>query len=332
MTAVVSVGIVFALTLLLDGFTASLHNEVARTVASFRASTWVVPTGSAGPFPATTLMPESVAESVARVSGVHDAAPMLAMIGGLRHGALSNQVNVLGVPAHGYGAAPVVDGRAPAQQGEIAVDRSLGVATGAHVTMAGTTFVVVGHTKGISYYAGTPAVFLTLHDAQRTLLGGLAMVSGVAVSGVPRALPRGLETFSNAQARHALGEPVHVANTAISFIDVLLWFAAAGIIGSILYMTSLERIRDFASLKAMGACTRQLVTGLGVQAVVLAVASAVTAMIVAKLLAPEFPLSVEIPHSSYPLTLVVALGVGLLGSFAGVRRAVSADPALAFGA
>jgi putative ABC transport system permease protein len=67
------------------------------------------------------------------------------------------------------------------------------------------------------------------------------------------------------------------------------------------------------------------------QALVLSCASALVAWIAAKLLAPAFPMIVEIPLNSYPLTLAVAIAVGLLGSVAGVRRAMAIDPALAFG-
>ena len=129
----------------------------------------------------------------------------------------------------------------------------------------------------------------------------------------------------------SLRRPVKVAASTISFLDVLLWIVAAGIIGTILYMTSLERLRDFAALKAIGARNVQVFNGIAIQAVVLSVVSGLVAWVAAALIKPVFPTVVEIPTSSYPLTMVVAIVIGLLGSVAGVQKAMSTDPALAFG-
>jgi putative ABC transport system permease protein len=48
------------------------------------------------------------------------------------------------------------------------------------------------------------------------------------------------------------------------------------------------------------------------------------------LIAPTFPLQVEIPELAYVMLPAVAVGVGLAASVAALRRAVRIDPALAF--
>ena len=48
-------------------------------------------------------------------------------------------------------------------------------------------------------------------------------------------------------------------------------------------------------------------------------------------LAPLFPMRVDIPDGAFLLLPVVAIAIGLIASGAGLRRAVSVDPALAFG-
>jgi putative ABC transport system permease protein len=67
------------------------------------------------------------------------------------------------------------------------------------------------------------------------------------------------------------------------------------------------------------------------QAIVLSLASAFTAILLAQVLPPLVPISVEIPSASYLVLLVTAVVVGMLGSIAGLRRALTVDPALAFG-
>ena len=46
----------------------------------------------------------------------------------------------------------------------------------------------------------------------------------------------------------------------------LLWVVAALVIGSVVYLSALERVRDFAVYKATGWTTRDLATGLPEQA------------------------------------------------------------------
>jgi len=137
--------------------------------------------------------------------------------------------------------------------------------------------------------------------------------------------------MSNAQVLEDLRRPVDVGAQTIGFLDVLLWAIAAGIIGAILYMSAIERMSDFAVLKAMGASNRFVMTALAMQASIVAITAAAAAMVLAALLGPVFPMPVEIPLIAYPALLIIALVVGLLASAAGLRRAVRVDPASAFG-
>ena len=90
-------------------------------------------------------------------------------------------------------------------------------------------------------------------------------------------MPDGFKALTNAQAEADLGRPLKQATGTIDFLRVLLWLIAVGIIGSIVYMTVLERTRDFAVLKAIGVQGRSIFGGLVTQAVVVSVASAAVA-------------------------------------------------------
>ena len=106
---------------------------------------------------------------------------------------------------------------------------------------------------------------------------------------------------------------------------------AAGIVAAIVYVSVLERTRDFATLKAIGSSTRSLVVGLVAQAGVLSVCSAIAAVGVCRAISPTFSFPVSVPSSAYVQLLVVAMVVGVLASLAGVRKITHIDPALAFG-
>ena len=102
-------------------------------------------------------------------------------------------------------------------------------------------------------------------------------------------------------------------------------------IGSVVYLSALERRRDFAVYKATGWSSAALAGGLAVQSVLLSVLASVVGIGLAALLVPLFPLSFEVPVTTQLLLPVVAMGVGLVASLAGLRKAVGVEPALAFG-
>jgi putative ABC transport system permease protein len=72
-------------------------------------------------------------------------------------------------------------------------------------------------------------------------------------------------------------------------------------------------------------------SGLALQAVIVALLAAVLGVVFASLLGPAFPMLVVIPTIAYLALPVVAIVIGLLASLVGFRRAVAVDPALAFG-
>jgi putative ABC transport system permease protein len=124
---------------------------------------------------------------------------------------------------------------------------------------------------------------------------------------------------------------MNAAEGALIMLSVLLWIVAALIVGSVIYLSALERTRDFAVLKAVGVSTRSVLAGLCLQAVIVAVLAAVLGGLLSLVLVPVFPMRVVVPTSAFLLLPVTAVLIGLLASAAGLRRAVSIDPALAFG-
>ena len=88
--------------------------------------------------------------------------------------------------------------------------------------------------------------------------------------------------------------PVAQAKQTIGLIRWLLWAVAAGIVGAILYLSTLERVRDFAVFKAIGISTGSLARGLLGQAVVLSLAAAGIAILLELALAPLSAMRVEV--------------------------------------
>ena len=329
--AVLATALVFAMTLLMTGITSSMHAENHHIVRRFEADAWLVARGTSGPFTATALIPETDAAIVAAEPGVRRADPIVVFRSTIPRGATLRDVNVLGLRFGGIGAPRVGTGRTPSAEGEVLADTALGLHLGQTVPVSGRPVRVVGLVTGVSYYFGTPTLVMSVRDVQQIAFRGQPFVTAIVTRGVPARSTEGLRVMSNQSALADLERPMKSSDQTLALVDTLLWIVAAGIIGSIIYLSALERTRDFAVLKATGSSTRALLVGLAFQAVVLAVASAIVAAVFALLLAPMFPFTVAIPSSAYSTLTGVAVVVGLLASLAGLRRAVTVDPALAFG-
>jgi putative ABC transport system permease protein len=327
---VLATGLVFAIALLISGIDASFQNEAKRAVAAFGADQWVVSQEAFGPFTSSNLVQDSDAAKISKLPGVTGANPV-----GILHSTMrvpsTVDLNLISVVPGGVGSPVPVDGRALRANGEAVVDRSLGLGLGETLRLASTKFKIVGRTSGVRFNAGTPAVFITVHDAEKMILGGLPLSSAIILKGHLAQAPKGLKVMSNAEVLTDLRRPLKKATSTISFLRILLWIIAAGIIGSVLYLQALERTRDFAVFKATGVSSRSLLYGIALQAIILAALSAAAALLIEWALAPTMDLAVEVPRSAYIALPIVAVVVGLIASLFGLRRAVTVDPALAFG-
>ncbi|HET9728175.1 MAG TPA: ABC transporter permease [Acidimicrobiia bacterium] len=329
---VLATGLVFALALLITGISASFHNEVSRTVDAFGADEWIVSARATGPFTTPVLFAQSSEQAVRAANPQVSAITPVAVLRFTVTTTRVRDINVIGIPVDArLGAPKIHDGRALRNRGELVVDSTLNAKVGKQLAIGGGEFTVVGRTSGVSYFAGTPVVFMALPDAQKISLGSQPLVSSLLVRGKLTNVPAGLRAVTSSAAISDLHRPLKSATGTIDILRVLLWIVAAGIIGSVLYLQAIERTRDFAVFKATGVTGRALVTGLAFQAVVLAASAAIVAIVLEFVLAPTMPMRVETPASALLFLPVVAIVVGLLASISGLRRAVGVDPALAFG-
>jgi putative ABC transport system permease protein len=190
---------------------------------------------------------------------------------------------------------------------------------------------IVGIVHDSTALARQPNIFLTIAGAQQLLFSGQQLISSIGLRGVPAQVPDGYRIVDRAGAVEDLSRALNGARQAIALMAGLLWVVAALIVGSMIYVSALERTRDFAVFKAVGVPTRSILSGLAMQAVIVALLAALLGGVLSVLLGPLFPMRVDIPRLAFILLPVLAVGVGLLASVAGIRRAVTVDPALAFG-
>lgn len=327
---VLGTALVFAMTLLLAGLSAAFDNEVDRTITTTGADEWAISAGATGPFNSSAVLPEGSLAAVRRTPGVRAADPFVAL-GATIPGDTPQHVMMIGSVPGGVGSPEVDDGRPPARAGEVAVGDRLGKDIGDRIRMGDRRLEVVGVVDGSSLFGGMPNVWLTLEDVQALTFGGAPLFTSVAIRGHATDAPGGIKVATVSETTTDLLQSLGSGQQTIDFLAILLWIIAACIVGSVIYLSALERVRDFAVFKATGTSTAALAGGLALQAVIVSLVAAVFGAVFALLLAPSFPMPAEIPVRAFVILPVVAIIVGGLASLAGLRRAVTVSPALAFG-
>lgn len=329
----VLVALVLTLLYLMTGLAHQLKTEPQRAVDGIGAPVWVLAEGVKGPFTAASVLPLAAGEQLSAISGM----PVEPFV--VSRGALASppdyietvEVQVFGHRPNALGAPNIIDGEPISGPGEIVLDDSLDVKVGAEVEIGVERFRVVGLTSDSTVLAGQGFSFIDLGEAQRITFQSTDVVTGFVTGGAISPEPPGFSFLSaDDVATETLG-PIESAVASIDLIRILLWFVAAIVMGAVIYLTALERERDFAVLKAVGASGSSLGAGLALQAVIVALLASVLGAIAAKLIEPVFPLPVTIPSSALVTVPLVAVVVGLVSAMLGVRKVNRTDPAEAFG-
>lgn len=328
--AIVTLGVALVLTLLylMTGLIEQFNKEPFLTTEQLGATHWVIPEGVSGPYTSSSALS---ADQVAAVEPNGESGEVVVARGTLTVEEEESEAIVIAAEVGGLGVPEPVDGAAPSASGEVLLDVSSGAAVGDEVMLGDDTYSVVGLSEDTTVLAGLTGTFVTIDDARATVFGGVPVTSAVLLDAEPLSVPEQTQVITTQEAAaDALG-PLESAVASIDLIRVLLWIVAAIIIGAIIYLSALERSRDFAVLKAMGGRNRQLAGSLALQAVLVALTAAAVATVFQLLLVPVFPLTVRVPVSAYWTIPLVAVVVALVAGWAGMRRVSRADPATAFG-
>ncbi|GFG49244.1 glutamine ABC transporter permease [Mycolicibacterium agri] len=329
--ATVSTAIIFAMTLVLTGLANGFRAEAQRTVDSLGVDVFLVKEGASGPFVGATPFAPTDLRRIAVMPGVQEAAPLVYAGGTVTLGDETRNADLFGAPEHGPGMPQMSQGRPPATPAEVAVSSTLGRNEGEDIEIASQRLHIVGIVENSTALANLPNIFLTTQGAQRLVYGGQPLVASIGIRGAIEQVPAGYTAIDRDAAIADLLRPLKVAVNSITIVAVLLWVVAALIVGSIIYLSALERLRDFAVYKAIGVPTKSIAAGLALQAIVVALSAVVVGIALSALLAPIFPMQVIVPGYAYVLLPVVAVVFGLVASATGLHRAVSVDPAMAFG-
>ncbi len=319
--AVLAVALTLGLSLLMSGVASAFPLEARRVIDAMGAKSFLMAKGELGVFTSGSVVSS---DAIAGGQGFFFWNSPVQGRRGVKQAAL------IGIePA---GPVKVVSGRRLGGINEVVVDRTLDVAIGQTIALSGRRFTVVGQTKGTSLYGGQPVIFMGMADAQRLVAGGQRVTKGfIETDSSPGPVPVGWKRVSRSGAVTDLIRPLKNAQQTLIVIMTLLWIISACIIGSVMFLTVLERTRDFAVFKANGVSTKAIAMGLVVQAVVLAAIASFLGIVIGNAMRPLLDLPVEISIGWTLALPLIALVVAVVASLVGMRRVVRIQPALAFG-
>lgn len=315
--AVLAIALVFAITLLLSGFGQSFRVEARRLTHRVGASGYVLREGATGPFTSPRPFSMDVMADLASTAGVRDVTPLIAL--------LQPDIYLLAYDGSIAGGAPFP------RDGHVIADNTFRGEVGEPLSIGVRNVMVDELSYGRTVFGGVPIVEMSLADAQAAIFANQPLVTALAVSGRPASLPTGFVFVDAHGAESDFLRPIHPISLTVQILSIMLWLVAAAIVGTLVYISTLERIRDLAVYKATGAESRDLLGALLAQAVLVSVISSVVAIGLAYLTAPLFPRPVYFPARLLIMLPSIGVIVGLLASAAGLRRAVRVDPALAMG-
>jgi putative ABC transport system permease protein len=330
--AVVGAGVVLAMALLLSGLAAGFRAEINQTVGEVGADRWVLAGNAQGRITAVATFPEADLRTIAGSSGVTRSDPLVILPSQVAHiGGATNTVNVIGVRLGGLGDPVPTVGRPLSAPGDVVASTASGAALGSEIEVGASHFTVVGRISDPTLLGGGPIIYMSVADAQRLGLGGRPLITAAVTRGVPAQVPAGLVVFSDQQVESNTLTAMAGGVQSINNSKVLMWGVAAIIIAALLYVSALQRGRDFAVLKALGSSSLSLFGSLALQAIVVTLAAAAFAMIICNFMGGMFGQPVDIPGSAFASLPLIAVVVGIVSSLIALRRVTRADPAAAFG-
>ena len=358
----VGLGLLLGVVLSMIGIYRGLVADALSLVRSPGADMWVVETGTRGPFAEGSRIPGDTREAVARLAGVVEAGSVTFQSLEAEHRGRKLRLQVVGhEPDRLGGPATITEGRGLARgRFELVADLKTGLVLGERIALGGDAFTVVGLTRGAVSSGGDPVVWMSLRDSQvlqfrlapaparreaargpvatgapDTINAVVARVSpDVSVDAVADAARRWkhLSAMSQDDQETILTRSVvEKARQQIGLFTTVLLTVSTVIIALIIYTMTMDKLREIATLKLIGAPDGRIVGLILQQALALGLIGFSIGATLISTVKDHFPRRVVmLPEDALALGLVVMV-VCVLASGLGVRLALKVDPATALG-
>ncbi len=357
----VGLGLLLGVVLAMIGIYRGLIVDALTIARAPAVDLWVVEAGTRGPFAEASRIPGDTREAIARVAGVAAAGSITYQTVEAQHQGDKLRLYVIGYePTRPGGPPEIHEGRSIARSRyEIVADRTTGLMLGDRIPLGRSIFTVVGLTQHQVNSGGDPAVYITLRDAQELQfdlapaaqrvqiargLGGAvldtvnAVVARVQKNSSPAAVADTVRRWKHLSAITQAGQEliltrslVDRARRQIGLFTSLLLIVSAVIIALIIYTMTMEKLKQIATLKLIGAPDRTIIGMIVQQAMALGLIGFATGAILILNIKDYFPRRVVLEPDNVLVLGLIVFGVCLVSSGLGVRAALKVDPATALG-
>jgi putative ABC transport system permease protein len=357
----VGLGLLLGVVLAMIGIYRGLVVDALTIARAPAVDLWVVEANTRGPFAEASRIPGDIREAVARIAGVAEAGSLTYQTVETEHRGGKLRLYVIGYePTRPGGPPQIAEGRAIARSHfEMVADRSSGLALGDRVALGRSTFEVVGLTRHQVNSGGDPAIYITLADAQKLqfdlappaarvqMARGAGPASRDTVNAVvarlqpnasPDAVAETVRRWKHLAAITQEGQEliltrslVDRARRQIGLFTSLLLTVSAVIIALIIYTMTMDKLKQIATLKLIGAPDRTIIGMIVQQALALgAIGFAIGAGLILNI-KDYFPRRVVLEPDNVLILGLIVFAVCLVASGLGVRAALKVDPATALG-
>ncbi|MEQ8449659.1 MAG: FtsX-like permease family protein [Nitratireductor sp.] len=362
MLTCLGLSLLMAVVLAMIGIYNGLVADALNIVKAPQADLWVVEAATQGPFAEASKIPGSTRDAVARLHGVAEAGSITYQTVEANHAGDTLRLYVIGFePGRPGGPRTIARGRGITRTHfELVADRKTGLSVGDRIRLGRNSFAVVGLVEDVMNSAGDPAAFITLSDAQTLqsqlappaqrvqtargagLLESTDTVAAVIARVEPTADPRDvaqavrqwkhLGALTQAQQEQILiGSVVDRAKRQIGLFLGILLTVSAVVIALIIYTMTMEKLKQIATLKLIGAPDRTIIGLIVQQSLALGMVGWSFGLILILLIKDYFPRRVVLEPVNAAALAGIIIVVCIAASGLGVRAALKVDPATAIG-
>lgn len=353
--------LLMAVVLAMMGIYNGLVADALNIVKAPKADLWVVEAGRQGPFAESSKIPGETRDAVARLHGVSDAGSITYQTVEAAFAGKMLRLYIIGYErGRPGGPDSVVEGRAIAQSHfEAVADRKSGLVIGDRIALGRNRFEVVGLVEDAMNSGGDPVLYITLSDAQtlqsqlappaarvleargatgesgNTVAAVIARVDANAdVDSVARTVRQWKHLSAMTQAEQEdllVRSVVDRARRQIGLFLGILLTVSAVVIALIIYTMTMEKLKQIATLKLIGAPDRTIIGLIVQQSVALGAVGWSFGLMLILLIKDYFPRRVMLEPINAAALAGIILVVCILASGLGIRAALRVDPATAIG-
>lgn len=342
------VALALMLVLSLDAIFIGMERQLSAYIKGSGADIFVAQSGVQNMHMASSSLPRSMVDRVARVEGVETATPLAYVSTAIVSGDQQYLAYVIGLPSEAELGRPerVTSGTHMANTGEVVIDGPVaraGVGVGADVTILGRTFKVVGVSDAygsvFNSFAFVPLDAFKAYGSDSISYVLVRASAGVDAGELARRIetqvPDVTATVRDDFARKEIQVINDMATDVVAIMNAIGFVIGLAVMALTVYTATIARRAEYGVLKALGARTSRLCRAVVTQAVVTVAFGLIAGIAFTLLVAAVVPragiqLSLALDLGAIAKAATFSLVITALAATLPILRIAQIDPAIVF--